>query len=266
MSPREEWHLDTAHIGRRVLRFDTLDSTSSHAAALAADPGNAGLVVMAEAQTAGRGQYGRSWLCPERAGLLLSVLLFPPPAARRPALMTAWAAVSVCATIQHAAGVRAQIKWPNDVLIRGRKVCGILIEQGRGGAEPPAAWSGDQVVVGIGLNVLQPAEAFAAAGLPEAASLALFTDRALDRDAIARWLIAELDEGYARLCAGELGELEAEWRERLGLLGKRVTAECPGAVHRGHLRELAFDGLELVCDDGRLLRLAPEIVRHLDAE
>jgi BirA family biotin operon repressor/biotin-[acetyl-CoA-carboxylase] ligase len=253
MSPREEWHLDTAHIGRRVLLFDSLDSTSNHAAALAADPGNAGVVVIADEQTAGRGQYGRSWLCPEGAGLLLSVLLFPPPAARRPALLTAWAAVSVGETILRVAGLEATIKWPNDVLIHGRKVCGILIEQARG------------TVVGIGLNILQPAEAFAAAGLSEAGSLALFTDRALNRHEIARRLIAELDAGYARLCAGALSDLEASWKERLGLLGKRVVAECSGAVHRGQLREIAFDGLELALDDGRLLRLPPETVRHLGA-
>jgi BirA family biotin operon repressor/biotin-[acetyl-CoA-carboxylase] ligase len=254
MSPREEWQLGTAHIGRRVLLFDSLDSTSNHAAALAADAGNAGVVVMAEAQTAGRGQQGRSWLCPEGAGLLMSVLLFPPPAARRPALLTAWAAVSVCETILRVTGLQAKIKWPNDVLIRGRKVCGILIEQARG------------TVLGIGLNVLQTAESFTAAGLPEAGSLAVFTEQALDRRAIARRLIAELDEGYARLCAGELSELEASWKWRLGLLGKRVAAECPGALHRGRLREVAFDGLELEFDDGRPLRLAPETVRHLDAE
>jgi BirA family biotin operon repressor/biotin-[acetyl-CoA-carboxylase] ligase len=251
MTPREEWHLETAHIGRRVLVFDALDSTSNHAAALAGDAGNAGVVVLADRQTAGRGQHGRSWLCPDGAGILVSVLLFPPPVARRPALLTAWAAVSVCETIQRATGLEAQIKWPNDVLIRGRKVCGILIEQARG------------TVAGIGLNVLQSAESFAAAGLPEAGSLVVFSDRRLDRVEIARQLITVLDEGYTRLCAGEAGELEENWRTRFGLLGKRVAAECVGAMHHGRLVELSFDGLELVGDDGHALRLTPETVRHL---
>jgi BirA family biotin operon repressor/biotin-[acetyl-CoA-carboxylase] ligase len=254
MSPREEWQLDTSHIGRRVLVFDSLDSTNNYAAALAADPGNAGVVVLADEQTAGRGQYGRTWLCPGRTGILLSVLLFPPPAARRPALLTAWAAVSVCETILQTTGVQARIKWPNDVLIQGRKVCGILIEQARG------------TVVGIGLNVLQTATAFAEAALPEAGSLALFCERPLERYEIARRLIAELDNGYTRLCSGDLGELEACWKWRLGLLGRRVAVECPGTVHRGRLVEVAFDGLDLKVEGGHVLRLTPETVRHLTVE
>src|SRR5206468_7692987 len=85
-------------------------------------------VVLAREQTAGRGQHGRAWQAPAGSSVLLSVLLCPPPALRRPALLTAWAAVSVCETILQLTGLQAKIKWPNDVLIRGRKVCGILIE------------------------------------------------------------------------------------------------------------------------------------------
>ncbi|HYT93811.1 MAG TPA: biotin--[acetyl-CoA-carboxylase] ligase [Gemmataceae bacterium] len=259
MNPREEWQLTTTHLGRRVLVFDTLDSTNTFAASLAKkfaaallkNPDNAGIVVLADEQTAGRGQHGRSWVCPGSAGVLMSLLLFPPPALRRPALLTAWAAVSVCETILRATGVQAKIKWPNDVLIQGRKVCGILIEQSQG------------TVVGIGLNVLQDTAAFTAAGLPEAASLALFSDRQLDRYAIARQLITELDEGYAALSQGDVGTLEACWKWRLGLLGKQVVAECAGETHRGRLREVAFAGLELDLVGGSVLRLAPETVRHL---
>src|SRR5438046_7649419 len=140
MEPIERWQLDTCRLGRQVLIFDEVDSTNSRAAALAADPANDGLVILAWAQSAGRGQHGRSWQCPAGDGVLLSVLLFPPPPLRRPALLTAWAAVSVCETVREAAGLQARIKWPNDVLVQGRKVCGILIEQGRG------------TVAGIGLN------------------------------------------------------------------------------------------------------------------
>jgi BirA family transcriptional regulator, biotin operon repressor / biotin---[acetyl-CoA-carboxylase] ligase len=254
MNPREEWQLDTRHLGRRVLVFDTLDSTNSYAAGLADDPANAGTVVLADEQTAGRGQHGRTWTCPGREGILLSVLLFPPTPVRRPAVLAAWAAVAVCETILQVTGVQAKVKWPNDVLIRGRKVCGILIEQGRG------------TVAGIGLNVHQEAESFARAGLPQAGSLALFSDRPLDRYEIVRRLIAELDESYGALCRGDFVTLEACWKWRLGLLGKRVAAECPEAVHRGRLREVAFDGLELEQGAGQALRLAPESVRHLHPE
>ncbi|HXG12305.1 MAG TPA: biotin--[acetyl-CoA-carboxylase] ligase [Gemmataceae bacterium] len=249
--PREEWHLDTRRLGRRVLVYDRLDSTSTLAAALAHDPANDGVAVLADEQSAGRGQYGRRWLCPPRCGVLLSLLLFPPVPLRRPALLTAWAAVAVCETIRQAAGLQAHIKWPNDVLIRGRKVCGILIEQGQG------------TVVGIGLNVNQPAAVFEQAGLTEAGSLAVFTGTSFDSYQLARRLLGQLDEEYDRLCAGDLATLETRWQRHLGLLGKLVVAECPDRVYQGRLCELAFDGLILEPPDGATIQLRPEMVRHL---
>src|SRR5712691_2501397 len=159
MTPRKEWTLDTSRIGRRVLVFDQIDSTNNYAASLAEEPANGGVVIVANEQLAGRWQYRRTWLCPPGDGVLMSVLLFPPPDLRRPALLTAWAAVAVCDTIQQVSDLEPRIKWPNDVLIDGKKVCGILIEQGRG------------TVAGIGLNVNQSAESLAAANLPLAGSL-----------------------------------------------------------------------------------------------
>src|SRR5207245_2431978 len=112
----------TRRLGRRVLVFDQLDSTSTYAAGLAGDPANDGMVILAREQTAGRGQHGRTWSAPAGSSVLLSVLLFPPPELRRPAILTAWVAVSVCETILKLTGLQAKIKWPNDVLIRGKKV------------------------------------------------------------------------------------------------------------------------------------------------
>ena len=250
MLPRETWSLPLRHVGRRVLVFDRLDSTSDLAASLADDPANDGIAVLADEQTTGRGQYGRSWLCPAGSGVLLSVLLLPPPALRRPAALTAWAAVAVCDAVADLAGLDARIKWPNDVLVSGKKVCGILIEQGRG------------TVAGLGLNVNQPAEAFAAAGLPEAASLAVFTGRQRDSAEVARHLLARLDEHYAALLDGRTAALEATWRRRLGLLGEVVRAETHDGPLVGPLRELSWEAVILDGPAG-LVRLRPEAVRQL---
>ncbi len=249
--PREEWQLDTRRLGRRVLVFAETDSTNTQAAALAADPSNDGVVILAEQQTAGRGQHGRGWLSWPGTGVLLSVLLFPPPPLRRPAVLTAWAAVSVCETIRRATGLQARIKWPNDVLVRGRKVCGILIEQGRG------------TVVGIGLNVNQRADTFAAAELTEAGSLAVFTGRTFDTQEIARLLIRHLDSEYDLLCSGDLADLESRWKWRLGLLGKQVIAECHDRIHRGRLLDVTFGRVQLKAAD-QDLQLVPETVLHLE--
>lgn len=249
----EERTLPTRHVGRRIRYYDRVDSTNSVAARLADDPANDGVAVLAGEQTAGRGQHGRSWQCRPGDGVLLSVLLFPPQALRRPAVLTAWAAVSVCETARRLTGLTARIKWPNDVLIRGRKVCGILIEQGRG------------AVAGVGLNVRQAAEYFAVAGLPHGASLAQFTDAELDARSAAEMLLHQMDEEYTRLLGGDLATLAAAWKGHIGLLGQDVIAErYDGSTHRGRLLELGFDGVLLERSGSTPLLLPPETVRHLE--
>jgi BirA family transcriptional regulator, biotin operon repressor / biotin---[acetyl-CoA-carboxylase] ligase len=250
MKPRTEWRLPTRRLGQRVLVFERLDSTNNHAALLAADPANGGVAILADEQTAGRGQHGRTWTCSASRGVLLSVLLFPPPELLQPALLTAWAAVSVCETIRQLTGLQARIKWPNDVHIDGRKVCGILIERRQG------------TVAGIGLNVNQTAAELDQAALPLATSLALCGGRTFERDEVAHLLIAQLDAEYDRLCQGDLATLETSWKGRLGLHGKQVTAECHDAVHHGRLLELGWDGVALETAGG-MLRLRPELVQHL---
>ena len=249
--PLEEWHLETRRLGRRVWRYARVESTNTLAATLAHETAHDGLVLLADEQTAGRGQHGRTWLAEPGSSVLLSVLLFPPAALRRPVTMAAWAAVSVCETIRRSTGLMARIKWPNDVLIRGRKVCGILIEQTRG------------TVVGIGLNVNQRAEAFLQADLPQAGSLAVFAGGPLDRLQVARLLIVQLDEEYDRLCSGDTATLEACWKWHTGLLGKQVVVECHDATHRGRLLEQGWEGLQLERAGGDVMTLQPEMVRHL---
>jgi BirA family biotin operon repressor/biotin-[acetyl-CoA-carboxylase] ligase len=251
--PSDTWELATRQLGRRTLVFDRLESTNGYAALLADDLANDGLVVVAREQTAGRGQHGRTWQAPAGSSVLLSALLFPPPALRRPALLTAWAAVSVCNVIRDLTDLNGQIKWPNDVLIAGRKVCGILIEQAAG------------TVVGVGLNLNQRADQFAVAGLEQAGSLAFFGDDEFDCDDAARLLIQQLDDQYERLCRGEVRELETSWKQRLGLLGKQVVAVCADGEKHGRLSDLSFDGVELETLTGAV-RLLPELVRRLRPE
>lgn len=251
-APREEWALDTQRLGRRVLVFDRLESTNDLTAQFSADQVNDGLAILADEQTAGRGQHGRSWAAPARASVLLSVLLFPPPPLRRPAILTAWAAVAVCQTVRDFTGHQARIKWPNDVLLKGKKVCGILIEQAKG------------TVAGIGLNVQQTPADFRSADLPFATSLSQFAHKPLDTAEVAKKLLHHLDAEYALLGEGELGTLEACWKWHMGLLGRTVTAECHEGNFTGRLKEMAFAGIELEHLDGGRTVLTPEKILHLD--
>lgn len=257
----ETWQLPTRHLGRRVDVFEQLDSTNTHALSLGHDPTQHGLVLLARQQSAGRGQHGRTWQAPANSSVLLSVLLFAPQELRRPALLTAWAAVSVCETIAHLAGRQATIKWPNDVLLDGKKVCGILSEQRTSGqSDFPLA-----TVVGMGLNVTQSEELFQQAGLPAAGSLHSLTGHTFDTADVARQLITQLDDEYDRLTRGDWAPLETRWRQRLGLLGQHVAVE--GIAHdvRGRLLDVTLTGLELDVGAGEVVRIAPEAVRHVTA-
>jgi BirA family biotin operon repressor/biotin-[acetyl-CoA-carboxylase] ligase len=258
IAPHDIYHLGTKRLGKQVWFFQCLDSTNSLALSLAGDFAKDGLALLAEEQTSGRGQYGRTWEAPPGSSVLLSVLFFPPVGLRAPALLTAWAAVSVCETIEEVAGLQAAIKWPNDVLIRGRKVCGILIEQRSGSGDLPPA-----TVVGIGLNVRQAASFFAQADLPGAASLASLSGATFDTRFVAERLIGQLDASYDRLLQGDTGTLEALWQGRLGLVGQQVVVATFEQTKEGRLLEIAWDGV-LLEESGQIFQIPTETVRRLD--
>ena len=247
-TPRETRHSDARHLGRTILLYRDVPSTNDLAASFAED--HAGTVFVADHQSSGRGQYGRIWQAAPGTSLLMSVLLFPPPELRRPVILTAWAAVALGDAIRELAGAEARIKWPNDLLVGGKKVCGLLIEQAAG------------VVVGLGLNLNQTAEDFA--GLPDAASLAMIAGRTVERDAALEAVVRHLDAGYDRLMAGERLPLEGEWKRRIGLIGRTVRIDgADGASNFGRLRDMAFDGIELDDADGSVRVRKPESIRGI---
>jgi BirA family biotin operon repressor/biotin-[acetyl-CoA-carboxylase] ligase len=250
VKPAAIWKVPSHRLGRTTLVFDQLDSTNSYAALHVGDQANDGLVILAREQTAGRGQHGRTWTAPAGSSVLLSVLLYPPPQLRRPTVLTSWAAVSVCETISQLTGLSASIKWPNDVLMEGRKVCGILIEQGRG------------TIAGVGLNLNQADAHFQVAGLKNACSLAMLTQRQFDCDAAARMLIERLDEVYDRLCRGETHSLERRWAEHLNLLGRSAVAECNDSERHGRVTAIGWDAVRMETPAG-VVDLFPEMIRHL---
>src|SRR5713101_1771541 len=136
-------------LGSSLLRFDSVSSTNDVARELALAGASEGLCVIAREQTAGRGRQGRSWSSPPGEGLYLSLILRPQVTASASAMITLAAAVAVAETLRLGFHAAADIKWPNDILVRGRKICGILVE---------AAIEGDRLqyaVLGIGVNIAQ---------------------------------------------------------------------------------------------------------------
>ena len=258
-------------IGRRVLVYDELPSTNDAALAMANDIANAGTVIVASHQTAGRGQHGRVWQSRPGASLLMSVLIFPPPELRRPVVLTAWAAVAVANAVRQLTGVDCQMKWPNDLLVDGKKICGILIEQ-KAIAEGAATTlncsrsvkSTISTVVGIGLNINQSNAEFEAANLPNAISLIQIHHQELTlRDCIDA-VVMQLDSVYSSIQNNDLVELEAAWIVRLRLLGREVRADLTdGTSLVGQVISLGFNGIELVTNSGVRHVLLPERIRQL---
>ena len=249
--PKTTWHSVGHILGHTVLVYDRIDSTSTRCADFANDPANHGLVIVADSQTAGRGQHGRSWMSEPGMGLWLSVLLFPPTDLCRPAVLTAWAAVSVCRWLQTTAGIDAELKWPNDVLIAGQKICGILIEQNQA------------VVVGIGLNLNHSQESLQSAGLPGATSLFAVTGKTYATTESAQSFVAELDRTYQDICDNGLSGLETEWKTRFGLIGKEIVIEELEQTNSGRLLDMTFDAVVWENEEGHPELVMPEKIRHL---
>jgi BirA family biotin operon repressor/biotin-[acetyl-CoA-carboxylase] ligase len=208
-------------VGRTIHTFETVDSTQAVLGQLAANGAPEGTVVVARHQTAGRGSRGRQWWDALGESLMLSVLLRPPvPVAQAPQLSLV-AGVAVVDALRVGAGVDARIRWPNDVLIEGKKVCGVLPEavsrvDGRVG----------YVLLGIGINVGQ--REFPHELRDTATSLLLATRVAHDQTQLLSETLAALDRRYGEWLSTGFTALRVEWRKRAGILGQRVRIRDGG--------------------------------------
>lgn len=198
-----------------VVRLGVVDSTQAVAFALAEQGAPDRTVVVAEHQTAGRGRRGRRWLDEPGASLLVSILVRPRLAVAHWPLLSLTAAVATAEALTAAAGVAARLDWPNDVLVDGRKVAGVLLES-RVGPAPV-------VVVGIGVNVAQTRFPPELAGL--ATSLALAAGRAVDREAVLAALLDRFDHWRDRLEREGFAPVRARWLALAAILGRRVSVE-----------------------------------------
>lgn len=229
-------------IGHRVHFFDTIDSTNSHAAALAAAGAREGEVVIADCQTAGRGRLrGRVWQSPPGRNLYTSVILrpaVPPPSA--PGL-TLVAGVAVAELLGGYCPV--SLKWPNDVLAGGRKVSGILTEM-RGGAATV-----DFVVVGIGINVNMGPGDFREEIRPLATSLREQAAREISRLELTAGLYRLLEKWYRVFLDGGLGPVRDRWLECSDIVGKTVEITDGDVVQRGMCRGIDDEGVLLIVDE-----------------
>ncbi|HYP29255.1 MAG TPA: biotin--[acetyl-CoA-carboxylase] ligase [Blastocatellia bacterium] len=223
-----------AKLGSEVLHFDSLPSTNDRARDMALAGSAEGTAIVAARQTSGRGRMGRSWSSPAGEGLYLSVILRPQVRPAEAQVITLAAAVAVCETLAEDFGARADIKWPNDVLVGGRKICGILVE---------SAIEGDFVqyaILGIGVNLRQT-------GFPEeirstATSLLIETGKSVPPDEVLEPLFERLDLRY-RQSLEDPGAVVRRWEELSSCArGCRVRVTSFDSIIEGTTRGLSEGG------------------------
>lgn len=220
-----------------------LPETGSSNADVAARSGEAeGLVVVAEAQTAGRGRLDRTWTAPPRSGLFLSVLLKPVDVpVQRWGWLPLLAGVAAARAVSRAGGIDVRLKWPNDLLVGERKLAGILAER-----------AGEGVVVGMGLNVTLAEDELP---VPTATSLALAGSVTTDRDPLLRALLREFEDWYVRWRAAggdaRASGLLAAYSDTCATIGRRVRVQLPA----GRTLVGTATGID---DDGRLVVAGPD--------
>ena len=239
---------------RRVLWYPEVGSTNDVAATLANGGEPEGTVVIADAQSAGRGRHGRTWASPSGAGLYMSIVMRPP--AHAVSLLTIAAGVALADGIHAATGLQPQLKWPNDVYFGGRKLAGILAEAGTS-----SAW-GQHVVVGCGIN-LMPA-AYPPDVAARATSIESELGRPVDRGLLLIECLAALHLRYGELQSRAGAAIVARWRDRAAsTFGRRVEWDASGSTRRGVAEDIDDTGALLVREGAARARLISGEVRWL---
>ncbi len=236
--------LKTRLIGKPLHFFDAIDSTNTYAMQLAREGAAEGTVVVADAQSGGKGRLGRTWVSPAGVNLYCSTILRPSvPAALAPQ-MNLVAAVAVAEAIVEVCGITPTIKWPNDVLLKGKKVCGILSEMQTGQARADTLKA---IIVGIGVNLNTQRDAFPEELREKASSLLLITGEPVERGVFAASLLTHLEQSYLLWVQEGFTVLRSAWeRYASDLIGKQIAVAAPEGAVSGTVLGLDTDGALLV--------------------
>ena len=240
----------TRVIGRDIQVFQETTSTNDVVDRLARDNVPEGAVVFAESQSKGRGRLGRKWLSPARKGLWFSILLRPLLSPQEAMQLTVASATALRRAIQAQTGLEPEIKWPNDILVRGKKIAGILTELH---AELDQV---KYVILGIGVDVNLNAGDFPAELRKSATSLKAELGKPVPRAELAVGILRELDDDYGQIAAAGFTTLADEWEKHCTTIGQEVVIRTGERQIRGRAESLGEDGaLLLRTDHGHLERV-----------
>lgn len=232
-------------VGSDLYFYSSIDSTNTEAERLLAAGAEDPCVVVSNEQTAGRGRMGRQWHSPQRGNLYASFAFRPKLPPRDMAVITLWFGLAVARCLQDEFALPVKLKWPNDLLIEGRKVAGMLTE-----ARVDADHTRD-LVFGLGLNIAPDMNLWPEAVQQRAATLAQASARPLSVNGTAMSVIKAVFGAYARFVSGDRSALTRDWPRFDALAGQRVEAERRGEPITGIACGIAEDGgLRVRLDDG----------------
>jgi BirA family biotin operon repressor/biotin-[acetyl-CoA-carboxylase] ligase len=233
-------HLQTKWLGRNICYRDSIDSTNTLAKALANEGCPNGLLCVAEEQGAGKGRLARGWISPYAKGIWFSVVLKPPFLPQEASKCTLLAAVAVVKAINAIKGVHAAIKWPNDILLLGRKMVGILTEMN---AEFGHI---NYVVIGTGINTNATAEDYPDEVKPLAVSVADVAEEPFTRVELLCDILLNMEQLYEQAVEDGFAPIFDEWRRLSCTLGQDVKVIAPDTTYYGKALDIDEDGLLIV--------------------
>ena len=237
--------LKTGVLGKKIIRLTEVDSTNTYASKLAVDGEPEGTVVIAEHQTAGRGRLGRKWVSPPGLNIYASIILRPKVPPRDAPLVTFVAAVALARTVRGLYNLDAGIKWPNDLLINGRKSAGILTEMS---AEPELV---RHIILGVGIDVNMPREDFPKEIKDISTSVMLELGRKVNRAELMRRFLEELEKSYLMMVDGRRADILDEWRSLSVTLGRNVRVTSHAGEKTGFARDINTEGGLILEVDGK---------------
>jgi len=244
-------------MGRTIHHFQTIDSTNSKAFQLALQGAEEGDVVIAESQEKGRGRMGRSWYSPPSSNLYLSVILRPKIPPQQAPLLTLMAAVATAEAIREFSGLRPLIKWPNDILIRDRKVAGLLHEMQSGMDRIHF------VILGLGVNLNMDETSFPPEIRNIATSLKKEMGRAVSRTAFLQVLLQTLEAWYELFLEMGAPPILKAWRDGAQIKGRPIRVFSSGETLTGLAVDIDSDGsLILRTEDGRQQKIVSGDVEY----
>ncbi|MBL7073418.1 MAG: biotin--[acetyl-CoA-carboxylase] ligase [Candidatus Omnitrophica bacterium] len=229
--------LGTDIIGKqKIWHYESLESTNNTAYELAEKGEPEGTLVVAETQTLGKGRLGRKWISPKNGGIYFSLILRPEMESDKVPVITLVAAVSVQKAIKKVCGISAGIKWPNDILIGGKKVCGILTELK---AQPDMV---DFLILGVGINVNTEIKKLP----PEATSLKNESSRSVSRIKLMRRVLTEMEKDYQKMKNEGFMPIREECKKLSTILNKQITVKEYNSEFEGFAKDIDEKGALIV--------------------